>query len=73
LYGKINTDKRFVEPNRGFRIGERSNAARASVTALRAQFSERPLVLTTPGGVNWITGGLSDPVDVTAARDPACR
>ena len=71
LYGKITTDKRFVEPNRGFRIGERSGAARAGVSALRAQFGERPLVLTTPGGVNWITGGLSDPVDITAANDPA--
>jgi hypothetical protein len=27
------------------------------------------LVLTTPGSVNWITGGLSDPVDITAAND----
>jgi Xaa-Pro aminopeptidase len=71
LYCKINTDKRFVEPNRRYRIGERSDAAGARVSELRAQFDERPLVLTTPGGVNWMTGGLSDPVDVTAVSDPA--
>ncbi|MGH9019473.1 MAG: hypothetical protein ACRDV0_00410, partial [Acidimicrobiales bacterium] len=27
-------------------------------------------MLTTPGSVNWATGGLSDPIDVTAASDP---
>ena len=70
MYGEINTDKRFVVPNRGKRIGERTDAARSNVKTLRAQFSDRPLVLTTPGGVNWITGGLSDPVDVTASSDP---
>ena len=58
-------------PNRGIRIGERSDAARSSVAALRAQFDERPLVLTTPGSVNWITGGLSDPIDITSPSDPA--
>jgi len=26
--------------------------------------------LTTPGSVNWRTGGLSDPIDLTAASDP---
>ena len=62
---------RFVMPNRQIRIGERSDAARSKVTALRAQFDERPLVLTTPGSVNWITGGLSDPVDITATSDAA--
>lgn len=71
MYGEINTDKRFVEPNRQIRIGERTDAARAGVAATRAQFDERPLVLTTPGSVNWITGGLSDPVDLTATSDPA--
>ncbi len=70
LYGLINTDTRFVVPNRIIRIGERSIAARARVTALRTHFDERPLVLTTPGSVNWITGGLSDPVDLTATNDP---
>jgi Xaa-Pro dipeptidase len=70
LYGEISTDKRFVVPNNEKRIGERTEAARPNVAALRGQFSDRPLVLTTPGSVNWITGGLSDPVDVTASTDP---
>jgi antitoxin VapB len=71
LYGLINTDIRFVVPNRVYRIGERADAARASVATLRTRYDERPLVLTTPGSVNWITGGLSDPVDLTASNDPA--
>jgi Xaa-Pro dipeptidase len=70
LDGLINTDMCSVVPNRGIRIGERSDAARARVATLRAQFDARPLVLTTPGSVNWITGGLSDPVDITASIDP---
>jgi antitoxin VapB len=70
LYCEINTDKRFVEPNRAMCIAERSEVSRASVSALRVRFDERPLVLTTPGSVNWITGGLSDPVDITASSDP---
>jgi Xaa-Pro aminopeptidase len=71
LYCQINTDMRFVEPNRTIRIGERSDAARAGVSEVRDQFGGRPLVLTTPGSVNWMTGGLSDPVDITATNDPA--
>ena len=39
-------------------------------TALRAQYGDRPLLLTTPGSVNWITGGLSDPIDLTSPSDP---
>ncbi len=70
MYGEINTDRRFVVPNRGKRIGERADTVRSKINTLRAQFSDRPLVLTTPGSVNWITGGLSDPVDVTASTDP---
>jgi antitoxin VapB len=70
LYGVINTDKRFVVPNKVNRIGERGYAARPRVAALRARFNDRPLVLTTPGSVNWITGGLSDPIDLTAPSDP---
>jgi Xaa-Pro aminopeptidase len=62
---------RFVVPNRNIRIGERGDAARASLTTLRDQYDGRPLVLTTPGSVNWATGGLSDPIDITASRDPA--
>jgi Xaa-Pro dipeptidase len=61
---------RFVVPNREIRIGEQSDAARAGVARLRAQFDERPLVLTSPGSVNWITGGLSDPIDITSSTDP---
>lgn len=57
-------------PNKGIRIGERSDVSRVKVAALRAHFDERPLVLTTPGSVNWLTGGLSDPVDITATKDP---
>jgi Xaa-Pro dipeptidase len=71
LYDIINTDKRFVVPNRQNRIGERCDAARPRVAALRAHFDERAMVLSTPGSVNWITGGLSDPVDITARVDPA--
>jgi Xaa-Pro dipeptidase len=71
LYCPINTDKRFVEPNRAIRIGQRSDAARVGVAAVRDLFDARALVLTTPGSVNWMTGGLSDPVDITAVTDPA--
>jgi antitoxin VapB len=70
LYVVISTDKRFVVPNRSIRIGERSAAARPRGTELRAQYSDRPLLLTTPGSVNWITGGLSDAVDITSTSDP---
>lgn len=52
------------------RIGERSDAARPRVADLRAQFEGRALVLSTPGSVNWITGGLSDPIDITSRVDP---
>jgi Xaa-Pro aminopeptidase len=70
LYVLINTDTRFVVPNRGIRIGERSAAVHPRGTALRAQYGDRPLLLTTPGSVNWITGGLSDAIDLTSPSDP---
>jgi Xaa-Pro dipeptidase len=70
LYGLINTDMRFVMPNTDNRIGERCGAARPDVSALREHHGDSPLVLTTPGSVNWITGGLSDPIDMTATSDP---
>ncbi len=70
LYVVINTDTRFVVPNRSIRIGERSAAARPRATELRANYNDRPLLLTTPAAVNWITGGLSDPVDITSSSDP---
>jgi len=46
------------------------NAAASRVTSLRAKFDDRPLLLTTPGSVNWILGGLSDPIDLAASSDP---
>jgi Xaa-Pro dipeptidase len=70
LYVVINTDRRLVVPNRQLRIGERTDAARPRSAALRSRFGERPLLLTRPATVNWITGGLSDPIDITAASDP---
>jgi Xaa-Pro dipeptidase len=53
------------------RIAQRTDDARPRVASLRRRFEERPLVCTTPGSVNWITGGLSDPVDITSRNDPA--
>ncbi len=70
MYVVINTDTRFVVPNRGIRIGERSAAAGPRATELRARYDDRALLLTTPGSVNWITGGLSDAVDITSTSDP---
>jgi Xaa-Pro dipeptidase len=70
LYVVINTDSRFVVPNRQLRIGERTDAVRPRSAALRSQFGGRPLLLTRPATVNWITGGLSDPIDLTAGSDP---
>jgi Xaa-Pro dipeptidase len=70
LYGHINTDTRFVIPNTENRIGERCDAVRPKTAALRAQFNDRPLVCTKSGSVNWITGGLSEPIDLTASSDP---
>lgn len=57
-------------PNSKSRIGERGDAARLRSFDLRARFDGRPLLLTKPGSVNWITGGLSDPIDITAPSDP---
>lgn len=70
MYVVINTDKRFVVPNRQLSIGDRTDAARPRASALRAMFDDRPLLLTRSGSVNWITGGMSDPIDLTAASDP---
>ena len=66
----ITPDMRFVLPNTRSRIGRRAEAARRASTALRASLEARALLLTTPGSVNWRTGGLSDPVDLTAVSDP---
>lgn len=57
-------------PNRLTRIGARMDALRSRSSALREKFDDRPLLLSTPGSVNWITGGLSDPIDLTASSDP---
>ncbi len=70
MYIVINTDTRFVVPNRQLSIGERSSAVARRSSSLRAQHDDRPLLLTTPGSVNWITGGLSDVIDLTASNDP---
>ena len=66
----INSDTRSVEPNRLRRIVPRSTAALNAVQAIRATSASRPLLLTSPGSVNWRSGGLSDPIDVTASSDP---
>jgi Xaa-Pro dipeptidase len=70
LYDVINTDSRFVVPNRQLSIGERSNAVRRGTSSVRARHDDRPLLLTAPGSVNWITGGLSDTLDITSPFDP---
>jgi Xaa-Pro dipeptidase len=66
----INSDTRFVLPNRESRVRRRADASRRVTQQLREQFENRALLLTTPASVNWRTGGLSDPIDVTASSDP---
>jgi Xaa-Pro aminopeptidase len=44
-------------------------AARARALEVLARRDAPALVLTRPGGVNWRSGGLSDPIDVTASSD----
>jgi Xaa-Pro dipeptidase len=66
----INTDPGFVKPNKRQRIGRRADAAGSAARLLREKFDGRPLLLATPAAVNWRTGGMSDPVDLTAASDP---
>lgn len=65
----INSDTRFAQPNTD-RVGLRADAAKLATTALRETHHGRGLLLTTPGSVNWRTGGFSDPIDLTAASDP---
>jgi hypothetical protein len=60
---------RFAQPNRFDRIGPRADAARALAHSLRTSFDGRPMLCTTPAAVNWRSGGMSDPVDVTAPVD----
>lgn len=66
----INSDNRFAQPNRLARLGPRADAAKAAVTMLRVANDSRALVLTTPATVNWRSGGLSDPLDLTESSDP---
>lgn len=66
----INPDKRSALPNTDTRIGRRSEAARRASATLRDSLGATALLLTTSGSVNWRTGGLSDPVDLTATSDP---
>jgi Xaa-Pro dipeptidase len=51
-------------------MSRRADAAKRAVNTLREQHEQRGLLLTTPGSVNWRTGGLSDPIDLTAQSDP---
>ena len=66
----INSDTRSVEPNRLARAILRAQEAELVVNEIRARQGGRPLLLTTPGSVNWRTGGLSDPIDLSASSDP---
>ncbi|MHB1906242.1 MAG: M24 family metallopeptidase [Acidimicrobiales bacterium] len=50
-------------------MDERRRAALPRAHDLRVRAGADALVLTRPGSVNWVTGGVSDPVDVTAPRD----
>lgn len=45
-------------------------SARRRALTLIERRDARALVLTRPGGVNWRSGGLSDPIDLTASSDP---
>jgi Xaa-Pro dipeptidase len=51
-------------------MGRRAHAAKHAADALRESFNARPLLLTSPGSVNWRSGGMSDPIDLTATSDP---
>ncbi|MGA7835941.1 MAG: hypothetical protein WCA31_12100 [Acidimicrobiales bacterium] len=51
-------------------MARRAEAAKFASTRLRETCEGRGLLLTTPGSVNWRTGGLSDPIDLTASSDP---
>lgn len=65
----IISDTRFVQPNRLSHVRPRVDAAKKTARALRRSLNSRPLLLTTPGSVNWRSGGVSDPVDLTASSD----
>ncbi len=56
-------------PNKCRRAAERQSHALARADALIDQLGGS-LLLARSGSVNWITGGLSDPIDLTSAHDP---
>ena len=66
----IITDKRSVMPNRRRAVTERCVDALARANELRQHHAGAALLLTRPGAVNWITGGLSDPIDLSSSSDP---
>jgi Xaa-Pro dipeptidase len=66
----INSDTRFVQPNRESRVLRRADAAKRVSEKVRESFEGRPLLFTSTGAVNWRTGGISDPIDLTASSDP---
>ena len=49
---------------------QRSEDVGTRTSKLRGLFDDRPLLMTRPANVNWVSGGLSDPVDITATSDP---
>ncbi len=57
-------------PNRRQLAAQRVDASLPRAQALRERLGGDALVLTRPGSVNWLGGGISDPIDVTASSDP---
>ncbi|MHB8378900.1 MAG: M24 family metallopeptidase [Acidimicrobiales bacterium] len=51
-------------------MDRRAVAAKRAAKTVRQSFNDRPLLLTSPGSVNWRSGGMSDPIDLTASSDP---
>jgi len=70
LDASINSDTRFALPNRNSRIGPRADEAKRASDTIRDSHEGRALLFTRPSSVNWRTGGMSDPVDLTASSDP---
>jgi Xaa-Pro dipeptidase len=70
LDASINSDTRSAEPNRQSRAISRAHSAERVASEIRTRYEGRPLLLTTPGSVNWRTGGISDPIDLSASSDP---
>jgi len=66
----VASEQCLAVPNIDRKVAERVEAVRSRVVALRSRFEGRPFLVTTPGVVNWIIGGISDPIDLTAVSDP---